>query len=400
MMVNGLNKATPLILLPVLTRLLDTDGMGALASFQSYYDFLIIIVGTSSTIFIQQKYFKVNKPQMADYITNIIIYQVLTALIVLMCVIIAINPIIYIFKIDYTILMASVLIGLLFQMTVVTYSLLQVMKRTLLYGSFILLQTITNISVSYILLTNGYDWKSRVYGIAAALILNSLLSIYFLHKSNYLQMLLINRKTIGEIYRKSIQYFPIDLISWVRKNINKLLILGYFGASSLGSYYVVLMIGSAAAYLLTSLVQGLRPFVLSDLSENKMKNIYKYLYVAVTSSIMLVLLFYFLKPYIMHYVLNNKYIIDPVLYLMILFMVSLDPIIKLMLTVLLYYEKNIRLSKITTTIYIIFIMSAYPMVIYYGIKGIVANSIFMSLTVLLIYLKEILYEGKNSRSVL
>jgi O-antigen/teichoic acid export membrane protein len=387
--INGLNKAIPFLLLPIIVKLLDKNELGLLAAFQSYYDLVIILVGTSSGIFIQQKYFKVSKNELISYVSNLYAYHIFSSIFFILNIYIFKSMLVNLFQVNVSVIYWGVIMAILFQGINITYSYLQMQRRTVTYGLFIIVQTIINLTISLLMLHLGHGWISRVYGISVALTVSYLGTYMYMYYHKHTSPSMISQERIKEIFSKSISFFPTELIGWGKRNINKLLILSVIGASALGEYYLALTIASIISLLVSSIVQGLRPYLLADLSKNRYRKITKYVSIVISFSILLVILMTLAKPTMTHYIFSSKLTMEYPLYIGILLMVSLEPLIKLLLTILLYFEKNGRISKLALITNSVFIVTSFPLLKLYGIFGLVINSIVLSLVIITAYSIEI-----------
>lgn len=307
-----LNRAVPFLLLPVFTRYLEPAGYGIVATFTTLVAILEIIAGLSVHAAISVNFFKLKKEQLAVYIGNVtLILAGSTTIIVL--VLQAARPLFERgLQIPEPFLSYALVIAFCQFISLVNMTLWRVEQKAAPYGIYQILQTLTNVSLSLLFVVGlKMGWQGRVYGYLAASVLFACLSVWFIVRRGYIRFQ-FNKDYLLDALHFGLPYVPHLLGGWLRRGIDRILIMKMLGASETGIYAAGYQVGAIIGLLATAFNRAWSPYLYeklaTPLNENGKKKLvqFAYLYFAVLIALMLGLSYSF--PYVVSFVLGKAFV--------------------------------------------------------------------------------------------
>lgn len=244
------SSAIPFLLLPVFTQYLTPEDYGIVATFQILISFILPFVGLSIRGAISVKYYEKNSQDIAVFISNAI-----GVVFGLGCVAILLS---YFFS-DYlgnavsfpnsNWLWSLAIIAVFQTISQVALALWQMQMKPIPYGIFQILQTISNISLSLLLVVSlSWGWKGRILAQIVVECAFGLVASIVLIKNGWIKIQ-AHKEYVLSILKFGIPLIPHALAGWAIMGIDRLFINKMVSVADSGKYAV----GYQIAMILTLL---------------------------------------------------------------------------------------------------------------------------------------------------
>lgn len=307
---NFINKAIPFLLLPILTRYLSPSDYGVVANFYVFLGFAIVLVGLNTNGALMVQYFKIKKVELRTYAGNIIII-----LFVSFCIWVIVCFLAGKLMEDYfglSLLWLLLTIATAFSQSFIALLLVlwQAAGKAMLYGSFNILNTLSNVLLSLLLIIFfGWHWDGRIAGIVISTLAFFLVSIYIMHRHNNINIS-INVSHIKQILCFGIPLLPHALSGIILSGVDKLFVTKMVGLNETGIYAVGSQIGTIIGILGISFNAAWGPYLFKKL-QNPTSSIKRQIvcqtYAFCGVIIILAILLSFIAPYLLSVFIGREF---------------------------------------------------------------------------------------------
>lgn len=307
---NAANAALPLMLLPILTRILSPEEYGIVALFASLLVILGAFVGANAHAAILVRYFQIERQEMMNYVSSVIWIGIATA------------PIVLLFILGfYKAIAALTGIALHWMVIAVAVSFAQFLIQTLLalwqaegrpmpYGAFRFLQAALDATFTLVLLLLfDLTLDGRLAGISAAWLLSLLLAVFILWRIGGLN----HRPKLS--YQKDAIGFAAPLIPHVVGSMlifmaDRFLIGEALGMSATGNYVVSMQVAMTLGLVADAINKAFSPWLLNQMNEDNFARdqmIVKRTYIYFLTWIIVALIFSYISPYIIQVLVGTGF---------------------------------------------------------------------------------------------
>ncbi len=266
---NFLNQAIPFLLLPLLTRVMDTASYGILATFVSLTGVVNILVYMGANDAILRAYFDrdTNGFNFARFITNGIYINIIAFLLGMLCVLLFGGFIARKLYIPVPWLYTLPLIGLCFAVYSVPFKLYQMAQQPFNYTALNVSNTLVEVALSVMLVVYfGMGWKGRVLGIVADRVIFLAVAVYLINR-----LYSFDFKVSVEYLRGILSYglpvvvhslgFPLIAV------IDKIMITRLVGLSATGLYSVGYSVAAIIGFLVSAFNAAWCPMLYEKLAK-------------------------------------------------------------------------------------------------------------------------------------
>lgn len=278
---NILNAAIPFLLLPLLTRVLSPADYGTLAMFSIVLSVLGAFTGFSVHGAVGVRYFTLDARELGEYVGACVAILVISTLAVLAWVAVF-GPFLSAksgVPIDW-LLFGVVLSGFQF-LGNIRLSLWQVAGGARQYGTFQIMQSLVNASMSLVfILVIGMAWQGRVLGQAVAILFFGAISIYWLRRDGLLSVGSAWRKHVSDALRFGVPLIPHVIGSLLIATSGQFFVTNLFGVSQTGLYVVAVQIGAIVGLIADAFGKSYNPWLYKRLKEETVQG--RHLIVGVT----------------------------------------------------------------------------------------------------------------------
>lgn len=307
---NILSSAIPFLLLPVFTRYLMPLDYGIVATFQILISFVAPFVGLSITGAISVKYYDKSGTDLPKYITNCIGILVASTIITSIIIWLFAKNIgdFLTFPIEWLWSIVIVSMGqFLVQIALVLW---QIQMKPVPYGIFQLLQTILNITLSFVLIVvMRMEWQGRViaqvfcdgtFGIIASIIL---------YKNHWLKFK-YDRSYIVSAMKYGVPLIPHALAGWAMATVDRIFINKMVSVADMGIYTVGYQVAMVIALIETSFNNAWVPWLFHNLGNDDLLvkiKIVKITYMYVAIMVLTALLLSLSAPWFMNFLVGKEF---------------------------------------------------------------------------------------------
>ncbi len=307
---NSLSKMVPIVLMPILTRLLTTADYGVVGVFNALGVWVNSVVSVGGTGAVARAYYdrKDGSFDFPMYIFNsIFVNGVLFFSAVLIFASIYVLGFI---KIPLGIMVAVFMLTLATVLSGYKTKLWILQEKAMSYSIFDFSRTVVNILLSLFLVYFLFrDWRGRILGILVTNIFFSFISCIQLIREDGIKFVL-RQKYISDVLKFGIPLIPFA-IGWAFISTADRLMLKYLlGDSSVGIYTVAFTLSTSMLLIIIPLDNTLFPHIYKMYSEKKMETKVRFVYgfyiylIALTAIAILVTL---ISPLLLHFLAGESF---------------------------------------------------------------------------------------------
>lgn len=264
----ALAGATPFLLLPLLTRRLTPEELGAATGFLVVTSLVANVAGLSAHGLVSVRYFKLERPDFARLAAAALRAIVIAHVLGLMLMI-PVSPWLRdSFQMRPLTSMLAVLAALLLCANQMFLAMYQVSGRPEKYLRARAIQSLVELSLCVLLLWFVVqDERARVYSYVAAVLLASAYGFGFARGAGLVTGK-IERKTMTDVLRFGLPMIPHVLAGTAIAYLDRVVVGGVLGAAALGLYTAALQIGMAMTLVLEPLNKAFVPWLFGKLALN------------------------------------------------------------------------------------------------------------------------------------
>ncbi|UOR11321.1 flippase [Halobacillus amylolyticus] len=274
-----INKGIPFFLLPILTVYLTPTDYGIVSMFGVLIGFLVPIMGLNVHGAINRKYFDdVNKYN--HYITTAIYLLFASSSLTLLIIILFSGFISNISSFPEKYIFLVVIAAFGNSIIQVTLGLWRVREKAIQFGTFQILQTVLNVTVTIILVVGlDFGWLGRVNGQVIAILLFSVIGMLIIIKREKLSFKW-NQDYAKDILKFGVPLIPHTIGMLLITMTDRIFVTNMVGISETGIYTVGYQIGMIIGVLQDAFNKAWMPYLYKSLKLNK--NVIKYKLVKIT----------------------------------------------------------------------------------------------------------------------
>lgn len=261
----GLSAGVPLILLPILTRLLSPEEYGKVAIFAVVVQVLGTLTGLSVHGAVGMRYFDRDKLDFPRYVASCLAILLASTAIVMVLLMAALPWLEEFTKLPgYWLVLAVLLSGANFVIQT-QLSIWQSGKRAFRFGIFRISQALTDLVLSLLLVVvAGLGWQGRIGGATVAGLLSALVAFIVLVRGNWLRFQ-VDRGYIENALRFGVPLIPHAIGGMLIAVVDRFMISNILDVASTGIYMVALQIGLVLNLMNDSLNRAYSPVLIEAL---------------------------------------------------------------------------------------------------------------------------------------
>lgn len=303
---NILKSLVPLLMLPILTAYLSLDDFGILSIVETTIIFLSPFIILNINTGINREYFDLERENLKLYITNALLLTLFASLLMLLLVFLLQKDIASLLHISQSLVLFLIIFAFLRVLGTVVIGLLQVSHQAIKFASFSLVQTIGELSLSYLFVVvyeSGY--VGRLEGTYIMFFIMSLFSLYYLYMHDYLGK-------INFVYTKKILFFTLPLIphaigGTVIAMSDRYFISYFEGNAQVGLYTIAYQMSAILLLVSMSVNQAWTPYLFKLLKIQELKKIYTVSFLLFLLFLFAFLVIYFLQGFLFFLFVDEKF---------------------------------------------------------------------------------------------
>ena len=387
---NILTSAIPFLLLPFLTSYLKPNDYAIVDLFLAASQFAIALIGLNTFSALSRFYFDSDKNNFKSYVGNSIIILAISAIVILGLIIVFDTELENVLKIPKDWLWVIVVYAVGSNIVSTQLAIWQVKYKSVNYGAFRVLRTLTDISLSiFFIMFLEFNWEGRVLGQTISIVFFALIAVFFLIKDRNINL----KPNILKL--KELLNFGAPLILHVLGAViitysDRVFIANYIGLESAGMYSVGYQVGMIVYVIQNSFNQAWVPWFFERLKNDdkteKIK-IVRFTYLYFILILLFALVISYLAPFIYRIFISNDYIkgIEIVIWITVGF--AFNGMYKMVGNYIFFIKKTYIISIVTIFTAVINIGLNYYMVNTWGAVGVAqATAISFLLQFLLVWI--------------
>ena len=369
---NVLNASIPFLLLPFLTRLLTPEDYGIVAMFAIFLTLVSAFVGLSVHGAVNVQYFKLENNEFNEYVTSCFMLLAASAVTVFLVVFLIGGYFEEIIGLPHKWMLIGVLVSFFQFFINILLTIWVVTVKAIKYGSFQILQTASNASLSLIfIIFLSLTWDGRLLGQTIAVIFFGILALLIIYNSGYLKY-----PKNAFFYMKDAMKFGIPLIphsigAFVIYSTDRVVISNILDVSAVGVYMVGLQLGQAMGLLADSYNKVYSPWLMKNLSDENMnkKKLVFYTYLSMFIILLAGLIWAVVAKILLPFLVGNIFQKASGLIVYMSLGFSLTGLYYLVTNYIFYTGHTKFLAMITFFCGLVNIPLTYYLVSFYGING-------------------------------
>lgn len=261
----GLSAGVPLILLPILTRLLSPEEYGKVAIFAVVVQVLSTLTGLSVHGAVGMRYFDQDKLDFPRYVASCLAILLASTAIVMGLLVAALPWLEEFTKLPgYWLVLAVLLSGSNFVVQI-QLSIWQSGKHALRFAIFRTGQALTDLVLSLLLVVvAGLGWQGRIGGVAVAGLLSAIVALIAIVRGSWLRFP-VDRGYIENALRFGVPLIPHAIGGMLIAVVDRFMITNILDVASTGIYMVALQIGLVLNLMNDALNRAYSPVLIEAL---------------------------------------------------------------------------------------------------------------------------------------
>ena len=376
---NILNSAIPFLVLPIMTRFLSPEDYGIVSMFSVLVSILTTFIGLNVHGAIARQFYEKESMNFQQYIANcfyILIFS--TALIGLVTLSLS-NWISRVTEFPREWLWAVFLVCVGQFITTTTLTLWQVQQQSVKYGTYQILQTLMNVSLSVLFVVGlGMNWQGRIQAQVLSVLTFSGISLFVLFQESLCDFKL-NLSYIKNALNFGIPLIPHTLGGLAIVTTDRILITNLIDIEQTGIYVVGSQIGMIISLLATSFNQAYSPWLYGQLKKEnnliKLK-IVRFTYIYYIVILLLAISLSIVLPLFIRFLVGNKFIGSTQFVLWIALGGAFQGMYYMVTNYIFYAEKTYLLAWVTFFTAITNLVISYSLINLNGAIGAAQGTMF------------------------
>jgi O-antigen/teichoic acid export membrane protein len=254
-----LNRAVPLLLLPILTRYLTPNEIGIIAIIQVFLTFFQSFFG-GLNINISRNYFSMGRDRFASYMTALVVvlFSLFLSSTVLSFLYLAVD--LPLFGLSESWLLAMPILACLSMANLLNLTMLRTEERPLRYAAWEISNGVMSLILTLVLLLGlQIGWEARAYGIVVPMALYGVFGLLALSRRNMLP-LDFRWSDVKEALSVTMILIPHTLSGVVVSLIDRIFIKEMMGIDQVGIYTIGYQFGTLTMFITVAFLKAWQPW--------------------------------------------------------------------------------------------------------------------------------------------
>lgn len=269
---NILNASIPFLLIPVLTRYLGAEGYGQVGMFQTVVSLLAAFVGLNVFGVINRKYYEYGERQsqyLREFMASCLQILLASAIVILSIAVLFMDHASELTGLEANWIVAAVFVAVFTKAIQARLIQWQIRKRSTSYAVFQVLLSLTNLSLS-ILLVAGLSWgvEGRISAQLIAFFVFFLLALYFLQKDSLLKFLVWRPEYIKEAVSYGVPLIPHVAGIFLLNLVDRFVVNDQLGTEKVGIYMVAVQLTMVMSIVFDAINKAYVPWLFERLDRN------------------------------------------------------------------------------------------------------------------------------------
>jgi O-antigen/teichoic acid export membrane protein len=399
---DGLSKAIPFLIFPLVAAFLTTAEFGYVANFGVLTQIVLALVILNAHTYLTVDYYKIDESSRNGLLQNILLFLLINTLFVLIIVLLIRSIIEKYLSIDFFWQIAAVFWALGMAAIYVLQAYLRIEEKTKMFAYYQIVQAAFSATLTFILVvTLEYGLEGRLYSLLISVLIFGLFGYLYLVKASLFNLKKKFKFNLKPIYFFGLPLLPHTISFWVKGGIDKIYITKFISISATGIYafaetfmlvFTMFSLAFFSAYtphLFKTIAQITEKSTTNDIDKIKLKVVKETSAFVGLFAILLVVGYASIYLFIKYFFFDKFG--DSLQYLHLLIACVFVSIIYSVFSSYLFYLKNTKvLGIINFSGAVVHTLINYFVIQSFGIKGLIStNLIMLSLTTsIIIYQSE------------
>lgn len=263
---DGINKAIPFVLLPIISRYLTPSEYGIVTNYNVFISVLGALVYLCTGGVIPVMYFKLPKDEIKVYVSNMLVVNTASVIICLIGIFLFSGTLEEHLNFSLTYQLSAIILVWFTAIGYANLVLWRCEEKPLKFGIYNISSSLLNAIFTIILvvvLLKG--WQGRALSIFFSAIIMGIVSLFILYKKGYLVMK-ISKEYIKSVLVFSIPIIPHALSFWIKSGADKIMLTDLCGLSENGLYSVAVTWGAIVSMVMVAFSNSYSPWLFKKLA--------------------------------------------------------------------------------------------------------------------------------------
>lgn len=263
---DGINKAIPFLILPVIVRFLTTEDYGIITNFMVLVQIITIFAYGAAQGSIPVNFFKLDKADFQGYVASIISICLVVLFFFGLLFLIFGDFLTEWLGFGNTYLYLAILEIIFGAFTCINMLLWRCEEKPIKFGIFQISQTVVNVSITlWFVVSLKWAWEGKILANLISICLMGVINVIILYKRGFYKFN-INFKHVAAVLAFALPLIPHALALWGKTGIDKVLITNLESLSENGLYSTAVTWGAVITILITSFGNAYNPYLLKRLA--------------------------------------------------------------------------------------------------------------------------------------
>ncbi len=265
---DALNKGIPFLLLPILTRYLETREYGIVAMFSTLVGILMVFTGLSVHGAVNVNFFRLERGEFRSFVANAFIILFTSSSLVFVIVLTLGDFFSEFLELPEVWVLVAVIVAASQFITTINLILWQAEQKPKYFGWYEFCLTLFNFGMSMFLVVHQeMGWTGRLLGSSITTIAFACLSLFIIFKRGYIH-LEFNSNHIKEGLKFGVPLIPHALSGWITTGLDRVIITTLVGLGATGLYSAGHQVGMIVGILVAAISRAFSPYLFEKLKDD------------------------------------------------------------------------------------------------------------------------------------
>lgn len=263
---DGINKAIPFVLLPIISRYLTPPEYGIVTNYNVFISVLGALVYLCTGGVIPVMYYKLSKDEIRVYVSNMLVVNTVSVLICLIGILLFSTILESHLNFSFPYQMTAIVLVWFTAIGYANLVLWRCEEKPLRFGLYNISSSLINALFTIILVVIlVMGWQGRALSIFLSSIIMGVISLVILYKKGYL-VLRISKEYIKSVLIFSIPIIPHALSFWIKSGADKIMLTDLCGLAENGLYSVAVTWGAIVSMVMVAFSNSYSPWLFKKLA--------------------------------------------------------------------------------------------------------------------------------------
>ena len=264
---DALNKGIPFLLLPILTRYLETNEYGIVAMFSTLVSILMVFTGLSVHGAVNVNFFRMEKNEFPAFVANAFLILFTSSALVFVIILTLGDFFAEFLELPEVWVLVAVIVAASQFITTINLVLWQAEQKPKYFGWYEFCLTLFNFGMSLFLVVHQeMGWSGRLLASSGVTIAFACLSLFIIYKRGYIRFK-FNLNHIKNGLNFGVPLIPHALSGWITTSMDRLILTTLIGLGATGLYSAGYQVGLIVGILAAACSRAFSPYLFEKLKD-------------------------------------------------------------------------------------------------------------------------------------